>query len=240
MIIAGLILGSFALHGIPAAETPGDRDVAFEHVVIDASGPQDIWLKAAGDLNGDQRPDLIAGGHKSGGLVWYENPAWKKHAIAAAGAFSTDGEVADVDNDGDSDLVVLTDNQLLWYENPNWAAHKIADVVLHDIEVADLDGDGKVDVVGRDQGAFGTHKGDVFHIYSQETPSRWNHRTVNIPDGEGLLLADINKDKHPDVVIGRFWIENPGKNSNRSWAPPRIQHELGLPSHLRGCRRYQR
>ena len=31
-----------------------------------------------------------------------------------------------------------------------------------------------------------------------------------IPDGEGLCLADIDRDKDQDVVIGRYWFENPG------------------------------
>ena len=197
---------------------PGvDRQLQFERVVIDADGPQAIWLKTVGDLNGDGRPDLVAGGYKGGGLVWYENPTWKKHVIAAQGAFSTDGEVADVDGDGDKDLIVLTAKELLWYENPGWTAHHIDDVVLHDIEVADLDGDGRVDIVGRDQGAFSNHHGNLLHIYRQESPSSWKQRTVEIPDGEGLVVADINRDKRPDVVIGRFWIENPGDIMSGSW-----------------------
>ena len=190
---------------------------------MDADGPQDLWLKSAGDLNGDGRPDLIAGGYRSGGLVWYENPSWKKHVVAAEGSFSTDGEVADVDADGDNDLVVLKDKELLWYENPSWTAHHIDDVVLHDIEVADLDGDGRPDIVGRDQGAFANHKGDLLHIYKQESPSIWKHRTVEIPDGEGLLLADIDHDGRLDVVIGRFWIRNPGDILNGTWT----RHEYG-------------
>jgi hypothetical protein len=32
-----------------------------------------------------------------------------------------------------------------------------------------------------------------------------------------LLLADIDHDGHPDVVIGRYWVENPGNVSNGSW-----------------------
>lgn len=216
---AGVVAMVCLVGGINAAAvgTP-----AFDHVVIDTDGPRDIWLKAVGDLNGDGRPDLIAGGHRSGGLVWYENPTWKKHVIAAAGAFSTDGEVADIDRDGDNDVVALTAKELVWYENPGWAAHPIDSVVLHDIEVADLDGDGRPDIVGRDQGAFGGHKGDTLHIYLQTAPFEWKHRTVKIPDGEGLLLADINRDGRPDAVIARYWLENPG-NAGSEW----VLHEYG-------------
>ncbi len=217
--ISALALGLavFAIHQDSRNPLRAEQKLAFEHLVVDAVGPQDIWLKSVGDLNGDGRPDLVAGGHHSGGLVWYENPTWKKHVIAAEGEFSTDGEVVDVDGDGDKDLVALTANQLLWYENPSWTVHPVDNVVLHDIEVADLDGDGRPDIVGRDQGAFHSHGGELLHIYRQESSSSWKHRTVKISDGEGLLVADIDHDGHPDVVIGRYWIENPGDVSNGSW-----------------------
>jgi hypothetical protein len=215
----GLLLlpAALTIYGVWGAETASGGKLTFEHMVIDANGPLDIWLKSVGDLNGDGRPELIAGGHGGGGLVWYENSTWTKHVIAAKGAFSTDGEVADVDGDGDHDLVILTAKELLWYENPGWTPHHIDDVVLHDIEVADLDGDGHPDIVGRNQGAFGRPKGNVLFIYRQESPLKWIRRTVEIPDGEGLAVADVDRDKRPDVVIGQFWIENPGDMVNGSW-----------------------
>ena len=57
--------------------------------------------------------------------------------------------VADVDNDGDDDIVALTENRVVWYEQPGWAAH----VILQDqspldnvcIAPHDIDGDGLVD-----------------------------------------------------------------------------------------------
>jgi len=216
-------LAAFAIHGRSHDGLNGGQTLAFRHVVVDTAGPQDIWLKSVGDLNGDGRQDLIAGGHRSGGLVWYENPNWDKHVIAAEGAFGTDGEAADLDGDGDQDLVVIVGKQLVWYENPSWKTHPVDDVMLHDIEVTDLDGDGRPDIVGRDQGAFAGHRGDLLHIYRQESPSSWRHRTVNIPDGEGLLSADVDHDGRPDVVVGRFWVRNPGNVLNGAWT----LHEYG-------------
>ena len=219
-LVAGFGLGLCALAalGVSLARPGSEKKVAFEHIVIDANGPQDLWLKSAGDINGDGRPDLVAGGHGGGGLVWYENPTWTKHSVPLEGSLSTDAEVADVDDDGDSDLVVLKAKELVWCENPNWAPHHIDDIVLHDIEVADLDGDGRLDIVGRNQGAFEGSTGDVLHIYRQESPTQWTHRAVKIPDGEGLLVADIESDGHPDAVVGGTWVENPGDILKGSWA----------------------
>ena len=78
-------------------DQPKTPEVPFRHVIVDAAGPATPWLKTAGDLNGDGRVDLIVGGHSAGGLVWYENPTWKKHVIDPEGRFSTDAEVVDVD-----------------------------------------------------------------------------------------------------------------------------------------------
>lgn len=198
-----------------AAAAPGANVVAraaeipFRYVLIDDDGPQDVWQKSTGDLNGDGRVDLIAGGRASGGLVWYENPEWTPHTIAPGGGHSTDGEVADVDRDGDNDLVSLTTSEIRWYENPGWKAHRIDVRRLHDLEVADFDGDGDVDLVARDQGEFG-HRGDVLHFYRQDSPTRWTHRAVEIPNGEGLATADLDRDGDSDVVLEKHWLENTG------------------------------
>jgi len=197
MLLAAMVLLS--------AQAP---KLTFDHVVIDREGPLDIWLKAAGDLNGDKRPDLIAGGAKSGGLVWYENPGWQKRVISADLSFSTDGEVYDMDRDGDLDVVAITRRQIVWFENPGWRMHAVAEIEVHDIEVADLDLDGKPEIVARNQGAFRERGGALLHFFNNTSADDWQRRTIDIPDGEGLLLADIDGDRDPDVVLERQWLEN--------------------------------
>lgn len=192
----------------------------FDHVTVDSQGPDGIWLKTVGDLNGDGAPDLVAGGYDGGGLVWYQNPSWAKKVIATGEGFSTDAEVGDLDNDGDNDVVAITASGLVWYENPSWQPHVIGSEVLHDVELADLDGDGDLDLVARNQGDFGG-SGETLHFYRQDTPTSWSHRAVSIADGEGLLLADLDRDGDKDAIVAGSWHENTGDVLNGTWTEHR-------------------
>ncbi len=210
------LIACLSTAGVAPARQARAEDIAFRHVVIDADGPVNVWQKSVGDLNGDGRPDLIAGGQSSGGLVWYENPTWARHTIAPGGGHSTDAEAADVDRDGDDDLISLTTSAVKWYRNPDWKPHTIDKRGLHDIEVADFDGDGDVDAVARDQAEFG-HHGDSLHFYRQDSPTSWSHRALAIPNGEGLCAADMDRDGDVDVVLERSWLENDGDVLGGSW-----------------------
>ena len=204
-----------ALVGLAAA-APQPRS-PFRHIIVDASDarPIDPWAKAVGDLNKDGRPDLIVGGHKSGGLVWYENTGdmtvWKPHLVADGAGFGTDCEVADLDRDGDNDLVVIRDG-FLWFENADgrggsWLEHRISAESLHDIEVADFDRDGRLDVAARNQGEWGD--GFTVFVYRQKQDGSFAEAaSLAVPDGEGLLVADLNADARPDIIVNGKWYEN--------------------------------
>ncbi|MFC4873221.1 FG-GAP repeat domain-containing protein [Negadavirga shengliensis] len=195
--------------------------IEFEHRIIDENGPVDIWGKAYGDVNGNGKPDLLAGGFRDGGLVWYENPSWEKHVISGDKGFSTDLEVYDIDRDGDLDIFSVMEpgqnresGTLVWFENPNWEKHIIeTSTSFHDIELADLNGDGLVDIVARDQGAFGS-SADTLYIYLQKERLKWEKHKINCPNGEGLKVGDINGNGRPDVVVNQVWFENSGDGIN--------------------------
>jgi len=212
-----LALATHATWAVPAR-----AQLDFDAVTVDSSGPSNLWGKTVGDLNADGLPDLVAGGRKGGGLVWYQNPNWTKRTIASSGAFSTDHELCDVDSDGDQDVVSLQASSLHWYEAPTWVEHTISNSTLHDIEAFDFDGDGDCDVVARNQGSFGGD-GSTLYLFTQSSPDSWVRTTRTIPDGEGLLAADIDGDADLDLVLNEVWIENRGVSLGAS-----AEHSYGL------------
>lgn len=216
IVLLIVLLTDRAFSVTPQQANEVQSQASFQQIVIDKGGIKDPWLKTVGDINGDGFIDLVAGGRSSGGLVWYENPNWTEHSISAKNGFSTDGEVADVDKDGDLDILALTTSNIVWFENPSWTEHLVDNRTLHDLEVSDFDGDGDIDIVARDQGEFG-HQGDELHFYRQESPISWTHRSVSIANGEGLRVSDLDRDGDEDVVINGSWLENSNDILNGLW-----------------------
>ena len=190
-----------------------DPKIRFHEVVLDAHGPDWCWTKAAGDLNGDSIDDLLIGGYNSGGIWVYMSPDHKKTQIVDWKGAKTDAEIVDMDNDGDNDIVSLFDSTVWWFSNPGWEPHYIDSLVGHDLEAADLDGDGLIDLVSRDQGEFNS-RGDTLFLLKHFPNNTWVKRKMNIPNGEGLKISDLNDDGRPDIIVNGVWYENTGVITN--------------------------
>ncbi|MCG5055155.1 MAG: VCBS repeat-containing protein [Myxococcales bacterium] len=209
---------------------PPAGPLRFRSVVVDAKFHGDC--KAVGDLDGDGRPDLVVGG--KGGLAFFTAPRdaakgrWVRHEIAKATIeFTTDMQLGDVDRDGDLDVLVPDGdkgNNVLWFENPQketkpggkgtWLRHEIGanGDWAHDLEVADLDGDGKLDVVVR-QGRT--------TIFFQDQPDSWQKLSIETKGRGGTAIADLDGDGRPDLVQNGYWLRNPGARA-KVWA----RHEI--------------
>lgn len=218
---------------------------SFAEMIIDDQAPDHLWMKTTGDINGDGKTDVLVGGRQKGGLVAYLAPEWKKQIINDSIQVSTSAQICDLDKNNIADVVAIVNQAIIWLEGPDWKVHFIDSLVVHDVEVHDFDQDGLMDVAARNQGAFGTQGGHTLYFYKQTTLDTWAKYQREIPEGEGLKMADINKDEKMDLVTNAHWYENTGNMENwtehkftDSWTWPNTNIEVtdmnndGLPDIL--------
>ncbi|MDP2005237.1 MAG: VCBS repeat-containing protein [Rubrivivax sp.] len=144
------------------------------------------------DINNDGRPDIVTGdGKGAGNVVWFENRGggsalgrWLERRVGGSR-----GE--------------------RWLERlggrTGWTRHTLGTHGnwMHDVEVADFDGDGKLDVL--------TH-GNGTHLWFQNGEDAWVDRNLSAgaKTKEGIGIGDIDRDGRVDFVQGGWWFKNPG------------------------------
>lgn len=181
---------------------------------------------AIGDLNGDGKPDIVAATYDGGGnngmvYVFYQSAQPGSFAAAVkfpAGAQPQAVKIADVNGDGLPDIVVAnfgpgTDSTgsagvSVLLQDPAHPGSFLAPVTYTtaggsiDVAVADLDGDGKPDLVVANLAPAPT--GSV-SVLLQDPAHAGAFLAASDYAGFGqplsVAVADLNGDGHPDIAV---------------------------------------
>jgi len=179
-----------------------------------------------GDLDKDGVNDFVITARESGpAILWYRRNSggWSKYVVEdQLVAIEAGGTLADVDGDGDLDIVAggdYSDNHVWWWENPYpnfdphvpWKRHVIKDSGKgqhHDLIAGDFEGLGKPELVFWNQGAL-----KLFLAQFPADPRRsgpWPYREIftSASMSEGLAKIDIDGDGVEDIVGGGRWFKH--------------------------------
>ena len=177
-----------------------------------SSGLANPLSASAGDLDDDGDVDVVVALEGTGRVVWRNNVngdglTWQSSVIDTSFAGASFTAIADVDRDGDMDVLAgaRAAGFLAWWENiggmaSNWTRHNILSgpVDLIDIKATDYDRDGDVDLVG----GYGTSDTVAWAENVDGFGRAWSAHTITTQaqDIVSVALADFDEDGGVDVV----------------------------------------
>jgi hypothetical protein len=231
------------------ADGDGDVDVVASHFVyrnVDGAGgswePGELaedWggdsRPGLGDIDGDGQTDIVLGPAEDSEnpVIWLAGPAFTdRHEITDE---SLDGnhtlEVGDIDGDDDPDVLVgemhIGNRRVIVFENDggSFIRHQVAGTGTHNARLADLDGDGQLDIVGKNFDGPKVLEAWLTTAQPAGPLDRWQRVELDTDRDEssrgqayfGLAGGDLDGDGDTDLASGKYVYLNPGTDPAAAW-----------------------
>jgi len=178
------------------------------------------------DVNKDGRTDIVSAGWMEDGIFYFENPGkpgviWPKVKITKS--VNTEGMLSvDVDADGVPDILPChySHNGVFWVQikDGKFTRRPVGEAGdKHGVGFADLDGDGKGDIL--------TPDGWYRQVNLSKDQWEWRPEFKLGDAGIGILAYDVNGDRLVDLVYshgheyGLYWLEQGKSGGKRTWTP---------------------
>lgn len=194
---------------------------------------------AVADIDGNG-PDIVLNGmwlRNPGAANVATASMWTVHDFAANRAVNWPDAavaIADIDNDGKLDIVLSRSpldptggtpvvSPITWFKGPAanpaagvWASQNVIDVTenVHDVQIVDLDKDGKLDVV------FGEMFGGNVHrigIAFGNGGASWTLQVLSTDGSHGIAIGDFDKDSNLDMLGANVTTSSPDGGALSLW-----------------------
>jgi len=215
--------------------TSGNGSTWSDHVITtSADGARSVF---AADVDGDDDLDVLSASLNDDKIAWYENTAgdgsaWSEHVVSTSADGAASVFVADVDGDGDPDLLSASrfDDKIAWYENmagdgSAWSEHVISTSADGGTSVfaLDLDGDGDVDVLAA------SYDGHTIASYENTAGdgSAWAEREISTSayNAGSVFAADVDGNGEPDALAASV-LGTPGADGLAWYGQERFDGDL--------------